>query len=349
MIPNILRAANNFMSNQAKAVTIQDVAKAAGVSVSTISRVLNQKDDVATDTQDRIRAVIDQLGYTSNIAARSMRSRKLNMIGLIVPDLEGPYSFEILKGVNRAIANREYDLLVYTTGDFKKNDTAAHEQHYVSLINGTITDGVLVVTPSFCEFSTKAPLVSIDPNIPNPSHPAILATNYLGAVEAMNYLINLGHRRIAFITGRIGLQTNDRLRAYKDCLEKYQIPFDPELVVEGDFSTGSGIIAGRNLLQLENRPSAIFAANDQTAIGVLQSAKEMGVRVPQDLSIIGFDNISEAEYFELTTVDQSLVEMGTTAAEMLIDLINNKTVDPKVVTIPTRLVIRKSCMEYQVK
>lgn len=344
MIPNNLRTADNFMSNQAKAVTIQDVAKAAGVSVSTISRVLNQKDDVATDTQDRIRAVIDQLGYTSNIAARSMRSRKLNMIGLIVPDLEGPYSFEILKGVNRAIANREYDLLVYTTGDFKKNDTHAHEQHYVSLINGNITDGVLVVTPSFSEFSTKAPLVSIDPNIPNPSHPAILATNYLGAVEAMNYLISLGHRRIAFITGRVGLQTNDRLRAYKDCLANNQIPFDPDLVVEGDFSTGSGIVAGRNLLQRENKPTAIFAANDQTAIGVLQSAKEMGIRIPQDLSLIGFDNIGEAEYFELTTVDQSLVEMGTMAAEMLIDLINNKIVEPKVVTIPTRLVIRKSCM-----
>lgn len=331
------------MTNQAKAVTIHDVAKAAGVSVSTISRVLNQKEDVAAETQDRILDVIQQLGYTSNLAARSMRSRKLNMLGLIVPDMEGPYSFEIIKGVNRAIANRSYDLLVYTTGDFKKHDTPAHEQHYVSLLNGTITDGVLVVTPSFSEFSTTSPLVSIDPNIVNPNYPTFLATNYVGAVDAVQYLIDLNHRQIAYITGRPGIQNTDRLNAYMDCLDKNHIPFDANLVVEGDFSTRGGYLAAGDLLTRTNRPTAIFASNDQTAFGVMHRAKELGLRIPQDLSVVGFDNISESEYLDLTTIDQSLMNMGTMAAEMLIDLINHKEVENKVITIPTRMVVRGSC------
>jgi LacI family transcriptional regulator len=272
-----------------------------------------------------------------------MRSRKLNMIGLIVPDMEGPYSFEIIKGVNRAIVNSEYDLLVYTTGDFKKADTQAHEQHYVSLLNGTITDGVLLVTPQFSEFSTKAPIVSIDPSVVNANFPAILATSYTGAVDAMKYLISLNHRKIGFITGRPGIQTTERLKAYLDCLETCGIPFEPDLVVEGDFSTKTGLLAGKKLLQLPDRPTAIFASNDQTAFGVLQSAKELGIRVPEDLSVIGFDNISEAEYLELTTVDQSLARMGIMATEMLISLINNQELDNNVITLPTKLVVRKSC------
>lgn len=334
------------MSNQAKAVTIQDVAKAAGVSVSTISRVLNQKDDVAASTQDHILNVINQLGYTSNLAARSMRSRKLNMLGLIVPDMEGPYSFDIIKGVNRVIVQSEFDLLVYTTGNFRKDDTPAHEQHYVSLLNGTITDGVLIVTPTFSEFSSKAPIVSIDPNVVNPDYPAILATNYAGAVEAMEYLLKLNHRKIGFITGRPGLQTSERLHAYRDCLEKENISYNPEWVVEGDFSTQGGYVAGQQLLQLANRPTAIFASNDQTAFGVLQIAKDMGIRIPQDLSLMGFDNNFEAEFFSLTTIDQSLSKMGTIAAEMLIDLINKRELKEKVVTLPTSLIVRKSCQVY---
>ncbi len=152
------------MPKKTGSVTIQDVAKVAGVSVSTISRVLNNKVDVAEETQQHILDVIQQMGYSSNLAARSMRSSHTNLIGMIVPDVEFPYSLEMLKGVNHAISNQKYDLLIYTTGTYQKQDTALHEQHYVKLLNGTVTDGVIVVTPSAAWFSTSAPIVSIDPH-----------------------------------------------------------------------------------------------------------------------------------------------------------------------------------------
>src|SRR5215211_7365229 len=189
------------MRKTKRSVTIQDVAKTAGVSVSTVSRVLNGRLDVALETQDRIRSVIDDLGYTTNLAARSMRSYKKNMVGLIMPDIAYPFAIEVMKGVNRAIAESEFDLLVYTTGDVRKSGRASHEQKYVSLLNNSITDGVIIVAPVTGEFSTEAPIVSIDPLMSNPSYASVHATNRQGAMAAMNYLLNLGHRRIGFISG----------------------------------------------------------------------------------------------------------------------------------------------------
>ena len=185
-----------------RAVTIQNVAKAAGVSVSTVSRVLNEKDDVASDTQDRVLDVINKLGYTSNFAARSMRSHKKNMIGLVVPDF-GLYSFEIMRGVNKAIAESQFDLLAYTTGDIEKNGATAHEQNYVSLLSNSVTDGVIIVASGSSEFIAGAPIVAVDPHILNPNYPAVQGMNYHGSLDVMEYLIGLGHRRIGFICFQI--------------------------------------------------------------------------------------------------------------------------------------------------
>ena len=148
MIPKILPylCLDLNMPSKKRAVTIQGVAKAAGVSVSTVSRVLNGKVDVASDTQARILAVINEMEYTSNLAARSMRSHKKNLIGLVVPDIGFPYAIEIMKGINRAIAQSSFDLLLYTTGDFQKNGTSSHEQHYVSLLNNSVTALIISLT-----------------------------------------------------------------------------------------------------------------------------------------------------------------------------------------------------------
>src|SRR5512142_1794974 len=213
------------MQKRKRTVTIQDVAKTAGVSVSTVSRVLNGKIDVASDTQDRIRSVIDDLGYTSNLAARSMRSLRKNLVGLLMPDIAYPFAIEVMKGVNSAIAESEFDLLVYTTGDVRKSGRASHEQKYVSLLTNSITDGVIIVAPVTGEFSTDAPIVSIDPLMSEPNYPAVHATNYQGAVDAMEYLLALGHKRIGFISGRAELESaNRRLKGYRDALEKVGLP-----------------------------------------------------------------------------------------------------------------------------
>jgi LacI family transcriptional regulator len=332
------------MRKNRQTVTIQDVAKTAGVSVSTVSRVLNGKVDVASETQDRIQSVIEDLGYTSNLAARSMRSFKKNLVGLLMPDIAYPFAIEVMKGVNRAIAESEFDLLVYTTGDVRKSGRASHEQKYVSLLNNSITDGVIIVAPVTDEFSTDAPIVSIDPLMSNPNYPSVHATNYHGAMEAMEYLLGLGHRRIGFISGRAELESsNRRLKGYRDALEKARLPIDEKLIASGDYTTETGVRCARQLLALDNRPTAIFASNDQSAMGVQQVAEEMGLRIPEDLSVIGFDNIPESKYMGLTTVDQFISEMGSVATKMLIQLIQGEPLDSQTYQMQTRLVIRNSC------
>ena len=325
-------------------VTIQDVAKTAGVSVSTVSRVLNGKVDVASETQDRIRSVIDHLGYTTNLAARSMRSFKKNMVGLIMPDIAYPFAIEVMKGVNRAIAESEFDLVVYTTGDVRKSGRASHEQKYVSLLNNSITDGVIIVAPVTGEFSTDAPIVSIDPLMSDPDYASVHATNYQGAMDAMNYLLGLGHQRIGFISGRAELESsNRRLKGYRDALEKAGFPSDEKLIASGDYTTETGVACARALLSLDHPPTAIFASNDQSAMGVYQAAQEMGLRIPEDLSVIGFDNIMESKYMGLTTVDQFISEMGFVATQMLIKLINGDLLDSQTYKMQTQLIIRNSC------
>jgi LacI family transcriptional regulator len=334
------------MQRKKRAVTIQDVAKRAGVSVSTVSRVLNGKVDVASSTQERILAVINKLGYTSNLAARSMRSHRKNLIGLVVPDIGFPYSIEIMKGVNRAIAESKFDLLVYTTGDIHKDGTASHEQHYVSLLNNSVTDGVIIVASAAAEFITDSPIVAVDPHIINPNYPSVQGTNYQGAVEAMNYLIGLGHRRIGFISGRpeIG-SAGRRLQGYQDALTNAGIELDEKLVADGDFTQKTGRKCTRELLALSNPPTAIFAANDQSAIGVFEAAEELGVHIPGDLSVVGFDNISEAKYLGLTTINQFLEEMGFVAVQMLIKLIGGASLELEVHKMQTKLIERSSCSQ----
>jgi len=334
------------MQKKKRTVTIQDVAKKAKVSVSTVSRVLNGRVDVASNTQERILSVIENLGYTTNLAARSMRSHKKNLVGLIMPDIAYPFAIEVMKGVNRAIAESEFDLLVYTTGDVRKSGRASHEQKYVSLLTNSISDGVIIVAPVAGEFSMDAPIVSIDPLASNPNYPAVHATNYQGALDAMGYLMGLGHKRIGFISGRAELESsNRRLMGYRAALEAAGIPIDENLIASGDYTTETGVSGARELLALENPPTAIFASNDQMAMGVFQLAEELGIRIPEDLSVIGFDNITESKYMGLTTVDQFISEMGYVATQMLIKIINGVPLEDQTYKMQTRLVMRNSCRE----
>jgi LacI family transcriptional regulator len=332
------------MMKKRRSVTIQDVARNAGVSVSTVSRVLNGKVDVSEETQVRILSVIDDLGYTTNLAARSMRSQKKNLIGLIMPDIAYPFAIEVMKGVNQAIAESDFDLLVYTTGNVRKTGRAYAERKYVSLLTNSISDGVIVVAPVVAEYNTDAPIVSIDPVMSNPSYHSVHATNYQGSLDAMEYLFGLGHRRIGYISGRAELESsNRRLQGYYDALKIAGIAIDDALIASGDYTTETGIRCSRELLALENRPTAIFASNDQMAMGVFQVAQEMGMRIPEDLSLVGFDNIPESKYLGLTTVDQFILEMGLVATQMLIKIINGFPLDEQAYRMQTRLVVRTSC------
>ncbi len=331
-----------------KSVTIQDVAKASGVSVSTVSRVLNEKDDVALETYEKVKQVITELQYASSLAARGMRSHRTNVIGMVVSDVISPYSTGIMRGVNQVIADTDYDLLIYTSGDVRKNRATNKEGQFVMLLNGSVVDGVIVVTPASSNFPAHAPLVIIDPNTESSSFPGVIATNREGAFSAMNYLTGLGHRRIAHITGRIELISSiQRLQGYKDGLSAAGIPVDEALIKISDFQTETAAECTRALLSLPDPPTAIFAANDMGALGVYQAAREAGLCIPHDLSVVGFDNLFESAYCDppLTTVDQFITKMGVVAAETMISQLKGESITGKgkVHIIPTQLIVRQSC------
>ena len=342
----------HIMKRNPKAVTIRDVANKAGVSVTTVSRVMNGKDDISEETTKRVLDVVQDLGYVSSLAARGMRSHRINLIGLILHDVASFYSQEIMRGVNRVIANLDKDLIVYTSGGLDRENVAQHERYYVALLNGSVTDGAIVVTPTATQFTTHAPLVIIDPNNETPDYPAVIATNQEGALAAMNYLTGLGHRRIGHIAGEMKLvSASQRLQGYKDGLAAAGIPLDEDLIEIGDYTTETAVICARKLLSLPDRPTAIFAANDMSAMGVYQAARELGLQIPEDLSVIGFDNLREAAYLTppLTTIDQSLEKMGAMATEMIVKLVKGESLpihpadEGHLYKIPTQLVIRDSC------
>ena len=333
-------------------VTIRDVASKAGVSVTTVSRVLNGKDDISEETTQKVLSVVQDLGYASSLAARGMRSHKINLIGLILHDVASSYSQEIMRGVNQVIAKLDQDLIIYTSGGLDSENVAQHERYYVALLNGTITDGAIMVTPTATQFTTHAPLVIIDPNSETPGYPAIIATNQEGALAAMNYLTDFGHRRIGHITGEMKLvSASQRLQGYKDGLAAAGLPLDEDLIEIGDYTTETAVICARKLLSMADRPTAIFAANDMSAMGVYQAAREFGLQIPEDLSVIGFDNLREAAYLNppLTTIDQFVEKMGIMATEMLVKLVKGEylpttpTEEGNLYKIPAQLVIRNSC------
>ncbi len=233
---------------------------------------------------------------------------------------------------------------MYTTGDIRKIGAPSHEQHYVSILSNSMTDGVIIVASAAANFVSDAPIVSVDPHGDDPDYPYVQATNYQGAIDAMEYLLQLGHRRIAFVTGRPEIGSGGRrLEGYRDALAGAGIHVNDAYVAQGDFTTETGYKCALELLGMESPPTAIFAANDQSAIGVFQAAEELHVRIPEDLSVVGFDNIAEAKYLGLTTVDQSLAEMGYVAVQMLIELVDHETLEQQVYNMPTRLIRRSSC------
>jgi LacI family transcriptional regulator len=325
-------------------VTIGDVATRAGVSIATVSKVINGRYGVAPATLAKVQAVIDELGYESSLVARSLRSQRTNVIGIVVADIE-PFSAQLLKGAGAAIRERGYELIVYS-GSGHGKDNSGWERRYISRLGGTLTDGIVLVTPTVVDVSDATPIVAVDPHTGPSSLPSVHADNLAGAIAATEHLVGLGHRRVGFLAGRPDLESaRQREQGYRTALADAGIAVDPRLVRVGGYEPEASREAARQLLTLDDRPTAIFAANDLSAIETVQVAHSLGLAIPGDLSVIGFDNIPESALIEtpLTTIDQSIQEMGRQAVELLIDLIDGNTDRPRQVTLPTRLVVRQSC------
>jgi len=303
-------------------VTIRDVAQRAGVSVATVSKVLNDRYGVSADTSAHVKAVIEEMGYEASLVAQSLRNHQTNVIGVLVADLE-PFSTELLKGVGDAIRGSGFELVVYSAGG-RVGDHVGWERRYLSRLSGTLVDGAVLVTPTVVGVNYGAPVVAVDPHTGPAGQPTIDSDNVTGARLATEHLLALGHRRIAILGGRPDLQSAQlREQGYREAMAAAGAPIDAALVRIGGYDPELSAEQAALLLALPDRPTAIFAANDVSAIATIGAARAAGLRVPEDLSIVGFDDIPEASQCSppLTTVKQPIREMGQRAVELLIRLI----------------------------
>ena len=327
-------------------ITILQLAKAAGVSVATVSRALsNSAHTVNPETKQRIINLAREMGYQPNQVARSLRKEHSQTIGIITDDLTSPFTPLLIQGIQKKFKELDYFCLIADTGW----DPEAEELAVKDLISRSV-DGIIFVETWL---QAANPILDLA-NLPyvyvhrlfKASHPhSVIPDELYGAGLAMSHLLGLGHRRIGFITGPESFYSSeDRLTAYKNALAAAGIPFDPRLVERGDWEVEGGYVGAARLLRLPERPTAIFAANDWMALGVIYAAQELGLRVPEDVALVGYDNreIATVANPSITTVTLPAREMGETAAEMLINLLQ-KTREYDEIMVRGRLIVRESC------
>ncbi|ROR74303.1 LacI family DNA-binding transcriptional regulator [Bogoriella caseilytica] len=324
-------------------VTITDVARSAGVSVATVSKVINDRDGVALGTAERVKAVVSELGYESSLVASSLRRGRSGVLGVLLAEFE-PFSTELLKGISARLSGSDYDLMAYTGAlGPHPQDQAGWERRSLSSLAGTLIDGAIIVTPTVELPDTTIPVVAVDPHA-GPSGPAAIDSDNLGGARAATeYLLSLGHRRIAHLRGRADLQSALlREQGYREALTAAGIPERPELIADGGYRSSPAAESARKLLTLPQPPTAIFAANDLSAIATIDVAQSLGLRVPEDLSVVGFDNVPEAVGTAppLTTVAQPLREIGQEAVRMLLDLLAGHSLAQPHLHLPAQLVVR---------
>ncbi len=330
--------------------TIVDIARDVGVSHATVSRVLNKRPGVKASTRQAILAAAQRLGYSANQQARRLAGGQSYVIGLIISSLTSAYANTILAGIEDALCQTEYDLVLYNSASRSRRQR--YEDAYIDRLTNGLSDGLLIVSPFFTldyldTLEQKGvPYVLVDYDEPSHQRPVIHSTNRQGAYEATTYLIDLGHRRIGFITGwDPHPSSGERLAGYQAALEARQIPYRPALVEPGDFLLQKGYQAAQTLLSLPEPPTAIFASSDEMAIGTLEAARDRGLRVPEELSIVGFDDIPQASltYPKLTTVRQPLADIGRLAVRIVLNYIETPDCPRQQIEIETQLILRDSC------
>lgn len=323
--------------------TIRDVALELGMSVATVSRALSRPELLRPQTRERVLAAVAALGYRPNLLARGLRRGRTHALLAIVPNLS-PFFLEILAGIEEGAREAGFAVLLGNSGGDSQREAACFEQ-----VATMRADGVILLTGSAPAAYTGGsgrlpPLVAVLEQLPGHEVPVIRTDHRIGAQEATRHLIELGHERIAHITGiRHVPSTGQRLQGYRRALNVAKLSFVPELVRDGDFTMASGAAATDQLLDLAAPPTAVLCANDEMAFGAVQALHRRGLSVPDDISVVGFDDLNMAAFYNppLTTVHIPRHEIGRRAAMQLIDLLAGRTV-ARQVTVPTRLIIRES-------
>jgi LacI family transcriptional regulator len=303
-------------------VTIRDVAKAAKVSVATVSRALNGHDNVTDAVRDTVLKVAKELRYAPHAAARSLSSRRTHTIGVVLPDLHGEFFSELVRGIDQVAREHRQYLLVSSYHGHPEEQGAA-----LRAMRGRV-DGLLVMSPYVNHsgfltenLATAMPVVLINTHLPDSGFVSLRIDNYAGAVQMVQHLVERGHRRIAFIAGPDdNFDARERLRGYHDAL-KQLLPKAKPWVLTGDFGEASGHVAGGVIAAAGERPDAVFAANDMMALGCLFAFNQAGIKVPEQIALVGFDDIPLARYVHpaLTTMRVNIAELGARALRALLE------------------------------
>jgi LacI family transcriptional regulator len=332
-------------------ITIREVARAAGVSVATVSRVLNDSGPVAVDTRDRIRRVAGEMRYIPNGAARSLSTRRTGTMGVLLPDLYGEFFSEVIRGLDQAAQRSSYHLLLSSSHNDRSDLVAA-----LQAMRGRV-DGLVVMSPHIdvavlaANLPESLPAVLLNSPLADGAFDTLSVDNRGGARAMVAHLAGHGHRRIAMIRGPgHNRDAAERLRGYRAALAGAGLAADPALEVEGDFTEECGYHGVRALLGLAEPPTAVFAANDSTAVGAMSALREAGISIPAQVAVAGFDDIPISRYLTpaLSSVRVSISELGARAMEQLVRAVAGENRHERIhQTLPTALVIRESCGGHQ--
>ncbi|MBP3962058.1 LacI family DNA-binding transcriptional regulator [Paenibacillus lignilyticus] len=305
-------------------VSIYDIAKAAGMSAATVSRALADNDKISRSSRDRIQRIAEEMGYRPNLLARNFRQKSSSMIGLITDDVSDELSGMIAKGVEQALRESGFSMLVWNVHHDSENEQSAIDYFADMQMDGVIladsTLDALAEVPT-----TKLPFVLINRYSSAEEPVSIVCTDdFAGGLDATDYLIKLNHRKIAYINGPEDWYSSiRRLNGYTEALNQHHIPFRSEYVKHGDWFEDSGYRLALELFRSEDPPTAVFAANDMMAIGIIDAARECGLRVPEDVSVMGYDDRTIARYARprLTTISLPMLEVGFIAGKVLCEMI----------------------------
>lgn len=327
-------------------ITIYDVAEKAGVSISTVSRVINNTGRISKKTKKKVLEVIESLGYQPSLVASALTGKRTRTIGLIIPDVANPFFAEIARRVEDRGRELGFNLLMCNTEN--NPDT---EEMYLSLLKQKSVDGIIIGTTTKNHAVLKGllqeqlPIALIAQDIPELTIDVVSVDDFLGGYQATSHLVSLGHKKIAIMLGNLS-RTSDkyRLQAFRQVLEENGLDFDEQLVLQTDYSLEDGKRAALELLSSPHRPTAIFACFDFLAIGVYQAAKALGLHIPNDLSVVGFDNTILASIVDppLTTIAQPIDEMGRQVMDLLVREIEGEKSTKQRVILPPELIVRDS-------
>jgi len=326
--------------------TIYDVARLAGVSTATVSRALNGTGKIAPATREAIDAAVAQLGYSPNTIARSLVTNSTQTIALLLPDIANPFYAALVGGIQDSALSHDHTMLLCTTeGDPER------EEQYLNLlrakrVDGALVDGLVLPSDRIARFVKDGfPIVCLDRDIDSRSIPLVQVDNHMGGFLATEHLLSLGHKRIAHVGGATAMRISDERRdGYFEAHANAGLLPDPALLAAGSFTEEGGYRAARALLDSSVRFTAVFAANDLSALGVVTAVAESGRRVPEDVSVVGFDDIRLAAYTSppLTTIRQPAAEIARLATELLMGLTQGKQVEVKRHLLEPELVVRRS-------